>query len=89
MDTYFHIDSWKCSRCYKCIYTCMNLQGGLGLLYLGYAGTPRYSHDYVGCHHCSTKVNKETREIDEENGEITAYVCNYICPTKAIEIERW
>ena len=89
MDTYFHIDSWKCSHCYKCIYTCMELKGDLGMLTLGYKGTPHYWFDNCQCHHCSAKINLETKELDEENGQLVSYVCDHICPTGAIEIERW
>lgn len=89
MDTYFNINSFKCKRCYSCIYLCMEIQGGLGMLKLGYKGKPSYWFDNCQCHHCSAKINKETKEIDEENGEVVHYSCEHICPTGAIEIERW
>lgn len=93
MDTYFNVDSWKCIKCYKCIRLCMDAESkehkySLGRLYIGYYGAPTYPHDYVGCHHCNQPINKDG-EYDEENGEVTHYPCEEICPSGAIEIERW
>lgn len=86
MDTYFHVDSFKCTRCYKCVRLCMNT-GGLGALTLGWMGEPNYEHDYVGCHHCDLPI--KDRRYDKDNGVIIHMPCAKICPTHAITIERW
>lgn len=91
LDTYFHIDSWKCSRCYKCIRLCMSGEDGcdygLGALNIGYMGAPDYWYDNCSCHHCNKPVN-DKGEYDED-GEMLHYPCEQICPENAIKIERW
>ena len=89
MDTYFHLDSWKCIICYKCVRLCMadECDYGLGALVIGYLGAPEYWHDNCSCHHCNLPVNKDG-EYDED-GEMTHAPCEKICPAEAIEIERW
>ena len=81
MDTYIHINSFKCRHCYKCVRLSIEKDkyGGLGCFMLRSNGTPTYYNDYVSCHHCSAEVD----------GEETCYPCAKICPSGAIEIERW
>ena len=90
MDTYFHVDSWKCSKCYKCIRLCMadGCDYDLGALNIGYMGSPNYWYDVCSCHHCNKPVNGDG-ESDEDDGVMTHSPCMKICPTGAIEIERW
>lgn len=88
MDTYITISPFKCIRCYKCVYLSMNKHDtGLGCFTIEYQGAPGYYNDYVGCHHCSLPVNKDG-EYDE-SCESVSYPCEKVCPSKALEIERW
>jgi len=78
MDTYIHINSFKCVHCYKCVRLSLEKYPDTGCFEL-YHGTPRYYDDYVSCHHCSAVVD----------GEEKTYPCGEICPSNAVEIERW
>lgn len=84
MDTYHYVNSAKCTKCYKCIELCTEMNqaryGTLGFMILDeYDGCPEYENDYPICRNCEAEVN----------GKKVSFPCNHICPTGAMEIRRF
>lgn len=80
MDSYFSVDSMKCTDCYMCIPTCPeNFITRVEWFHpifeetlVSYEG----AYDYVPCHHCDG--------FWEDRAP-----CQIACPVDAIELSRW
>lgn len=80
IDTYFSVDSTKCTDCFMCVPTCPHdfiertewFHPIFKETIVSYGGVC----DYTPCHHCNGFWEDKTP-------------CQEICPNDAIELSRW